>query len=124
MDTEADCIGFAPNVGRGLEVVALKEPKVVGAGEDPGPNEVEAGDKEKIDLTTGGLGCNAPEVPKEGGLPKTPTTGLDEVLVPIDDPEAPNRLEEDDWKGVIAGGAVLQLSLTCFGAPNKLELDT
>ena len=104
----------------------MKEPKVVGEGEDPGPNEVEAGDKEKMDLTTGGFGCNEPVAPRESGLPKAPTTGLGEGLEPSDDRESaepPNRLEVDDWNGVTASGAVLLLSLICFGAPNKVELD-
>ena len=98
----------------------------MGAGDDPGPNEVEAGDEEKMDLTTGGFGCDAPAVPKGSGLPKTPTRGLDEAPEPSDGRESadpPNRLEEDDWNGEIAVGAMLLLSLTCFGAPNKLELD-
>ena len=58
---EADFVGFAPKVGRGVEEeVVLKEPKVVGAmddpepkvvgaGDDPGPNEVDAGDNAKMD---------------------------------------------------------------------------
>ena len=122
---EADFVGFAPKVGRGVEEeVVLKEPKVVGAmddpepkvvgaGDDPGPNEVDAGDNAKMDLTAGGLGSNKPVEPKDCGLPKTPTTGLGEVLGPSDGLESadpPKRLEVGDWNGVTAGGTVLLLS--------------
>ena len=79
---------------------------MVGAGDDPGPNEVDAGDNEKIDFTAGGLGSNEPAEPNDCGLPKTPNTGLGEVLGPSDGRESadpPNRLEVGDWKGVTAG---------------------
>ena len=102
----ANCVGFAPKVGRAIGVVVdLKEPKVAGTGDDPGPNELEDGDKEKMDLT-GGLGCDVLAVPKALGFPNTPTTGLEEVLEPVDGRESvgpPNRLEEDDLNGETAG---------------------
>lgn len=122
----ANGVGFAPKVGSAIGVVVdLKEPKVAGTGDDPGPNELEDGDKEKMDLT-GALGCDVLPVPKTLGFPKTPTTGLEEVLEPVEGRVSagpPNRLEEDDLNGEPAGGAVLLLSLAGFGAPNKLELD-